>query len=93
MGLTQRPVQKDQERPIIRDGGVIKDIEYLPTGMGIIASTNELKESPPFTPGTFWYYCSDFFINLIAIGIAMSTLAIGFGLWKFIISNTFILRG
>lgn len=66
-----------------------KDIEYLPTGQ-------EIKPIPDLTisntGGSFWDYCSDFFINLIGLGVALASLAIGYGLWKFVWANNFIIR-
>jgi hypothetical protein len=68
---------------------IIEDTEYLPTGM-------EIKPNPELTisnaGGTFWDYCSDTFINFIGIGLALASLAIGYGLWKFVWANNFIIR-
>lgn len=73
------PIQKSIE----------KDTEYLPTEMGV-KPDHALTISN--AGGTFWDYCSDFFINIIGTGLALASLAIGYGLWKFVWANNFIIR-
>jgi hypothetical protein len=58
-----------------------EDIEYLPPGFKVV----EAKELEQLIQGTFWDYCPSFFIQCIGFGLALISLAVGYGAWKYVI--------
>lgn len=58
-----------------------KDIEYLPTGFKVIKP----EELEAIVQGTFWDYCPDFFIQCMGLGMALVSLAAGYGAWKYVL--------
>ena len=60
-----------------------EDLEYLPPGFKVV----EAKDLEQLVQGTFWDYCPDVFIGIIGLGLAMASIAVGYGLWKYVIFN------
>jgi hypothetical protein len=58
-----------------------EDLEYLPPGFELVKAETLEK----VVHGTFWDYCPIFFIQCIGLGLALTSLAIGYGAWKYFI--------
>ena len=58
-----------------------KDIEYLPPGFKFVKP----EDLEAIVQGTFWDYCPDFFIQIMGFGLALISLAAGYGAWKYVI--------
>ena len=80
--LESTEAERQRVNEEIRSLNTLKeDTKYLPPGFELV-SAETLEKA---VRGTFWDYCPSFFIQCIGLGLALISLAIGYGAWKYVI--------